>query len=371
MKAYFLCLLAVGALFAPAFVSAETVMRTGTDVSVAPDQTVDGNYYVSALFGKTTMSGVVQRDMLALGSSVTINGEVKEDLHVVGGNVQVHGTVGGDVRILGGDVTIAEKVTGDVVVLGGTLTLLPTAEVNGDVFFFGGTADLGGTIRGSVYGNAEHFSIDAKVEKNVDVKSAEAVDFGERANIAGDVRHTSSFELSRNPSAKIGGEVVHNREAGPDMRAEARTLLVPFLVFLFSTLALYLIFKRELESTVSSTLATYGVSAFVGLGVLVLGPVLSLILIVTVLGSVVGIMSLMVILILILASVAVSPIIAGALIARLLGRGFEVSLPSIVAGASVLYGALLFVPVLGAPLIFALIVLSIGGLTLSIYRSIA
>ncbi len=111
MKGYLLiCMLAIGALAAPVLVSAETDLRTGNDVSVAPDQTVAGNYYVSVQFGKTTMSGVVEKDMIAIGASVTHNGEVKEDLQVLGGNVQVHGAVVEDLRVVGGEVTIADKV---------------------------------------------------------------------------------------------------------------------------------------------------------------------------------------------------------------------------------------------------------------------
>ena len=370
MKGSIVALFMVGVLCAPAFVSADTVMRSGDDISVAPDQTVEGNYYVSVFMGQTTMSGVVERDMVAIGSTVTINGEVKEDLHVAGGNVQVHGTTGGDVRILGGEVTIAENVGGDIVVIGGTLTLLPTAEVTGDVFFFGGSGEIQGTIGGSVYGSAERFSINATVAKDVDVKAAAGTELGERARIGGDVRYTSPLDLARNPSATVTGEVVHNKEAQPDARAQARTLLVPFLILLFTTLALYLIFKRELESMVSTTFTRYGASAFVGMGVFLLGPIFAIILIVTVLGSVVGFMSLMVVATLVLAGLAAAPIFAGALLARMLGRGFEVSLLSIIAGTCVLYG-LLFIPALGVLVFVALSILAIGGISLSIYRAIA
>ncbi len=364
----FVC--AVGVLVTPAFVSAETVLRTGSDVSVAPDQTVAGNYYVSVLFGKTTMSGVVEKDMIAIGGSVTHNGEVKEDLQILGGNVQVHGPVNEDLRIVGGEVTIAERVGGDVVVLGGVLTVLPTAEIAGDVFFFGGSAEISGTVGGSVYGSGELITINGTVAKTVDVKAIAGFELGERANVAGDVRYTSSLEIVRHPNAVVGGELVYNTQAPETAKEHARTLLVPFLIFLFTTLAIYLIFKRELERLVPATLETYVVSSFVGLGIFVFGPIFSIILILTVLGSLVGFMSLTIVVTLTLAGIALAPIFAGALLSRVLGRGTEISLLSIVAGAVTLY-ALLFVPGLGMLIVALLALLGIGGLTMALYRAMA
>lgn len=370
MKGYILGLFMVGAMITPAFLHAETVMRSGGDISVAPDQVVDGNYYVSAFAGKTTMSGTVNRDMIALGSSITINGEVKEDLHIAGGNVQVHGPVGGDVRILGGEVTIAEKVGGDIVVVGGRLTVLPTAEVDGDVFFFGGVAEVEGTVAGSVYGSAEQLKVNATVAKNVDIKTNTGLELGERANIAGSVRYQSPVELTRNQSAVVTGEVVHNAEAKPGARAHARTLLVPFLVLLFTTLALYLIFRRELSNVVEQTYTSYALTTFVGVGIFVLGPLFSVILFVTVLGSVVGLMCFLSVLVLVIAGLACAPIFAGALWAKLFGRGYEVSLTTIIIGATTLYG-LLFIPPIGIPVFICFMALAVGGIARSLYHAIA
>lgn len=370
MKAYTLAIFMVGASFMPTALHAETVMRSGDTVSVAPDQVVEGNYYVSAFTGKTTMSGTVNRDMLALGSSVTINGEVKEDLHVAGGSVQVHGPIGGDVRILGGEVTIADTVAGDVVVVGGMLTLMPTAMVEGDVFFFGGRAEVEGAIAGSVYGSAEHFKINAAVSKNVDVTSTMSLELGERANVAGNVSYKSPVDLTRNQSAVVTGEVVHNAEAQPDRHTVARALMVPFLILLFTTLALYLVFHKELTAIVETTFSSYASNAFIGVGVFVLGPIFSVILLATVLGSVVGLMCLLAVLVLCMAGAASAPIFAGALWAKLFGRNFEVSLVSIVAGSATLY-ALLFIPQIGVPVFLCFTVLAVGGIARALYSALA
>jgi hypothetical protein len=69
------------ALFLPFSAYAETVLRVGDDISVSADQTVEGDYYVSAgPLGHTTMSGKVEEDMYAFGGSVTANGSIGGDL---------------------------------------------------------------------------------------------------------------------------------------------------------------------------------------------------------------------------------------------------------------------------------------------------
>ncbi len=365
-KNLLLSLAVVGALCVPTFVSAETVLRTGGDVTVSSNQTVEGNYYVSSLSGKTTMSGAVNRDMLAAGGSVTVNGTVGEDLHILAGLAQVYGAVEGDVRVLGGEVTIGDRVGGDVFVIGGVLNVLPTAEIGGDIFFFGGTARVEGAVGGFLYGRAEQVVVNASIGQSVDMRTVN-LQLGERAEVVGDVRYTSQFELVRDSRASVGGTVVHNAQQPTDPRAEARALLVPLLVLLFTTLALYLVFKRELEVVTETILHTAALSALIGMGVFLLGPILSITMMLTVLGSVVGLIGLLVFVVLLLVSVAAIPVFVGALVFRLFGRSYEVSLLSILAGSAVCY-TLLFIPVIGGAMLMAAMFFTLGGIVMTIYR---
>ncbi len=354
----------------PGTVFADTVLRTGTDISVAQDQVIDGNYYVSVFFGETAMSGAVGGDMLALGGTVTMNGEVKKDLLVTGGSVQVHGPVGEDIRILGGEVTIADKVAGDLFVFGGALRVLPSAEIGGDVFFFGGTAEIEGTVTGSVYGNAEQFNINAPVGKNIDVSSVLGVTLGARALVGGDVRYTSASELVRDTNAMVTGTVVKNTQEEVTAKEKLKSTLIPFLILLFTTLSLYLIFKREVESLVVQVTNSYLVSGFVGLGVIVFGPLISVLLMVTVLGFMVGLLGMFVVLAVIVAGVAFASLVMGGILSLLFVKRVEVSLIWIVLGSAVLYTCL-FIPVFGAVLYLSVCVITIGGLVTLLYKSIA
>lgn len=349
---------------------AETVLRTGSDISVASDQVIEGNYYVSAYFGQTNMSGQVGGDMIAAGGMININGEVKQDLHILGGTVHVHGVVGEDLRIIGGEVTIGDVVTGDLFVIANSLLVLPSAEIGGDVFFFGSTAEIQGAIEGSLYGSADKMHVNAAVARDVDVRSFSRLSLGERASIGGSLRYTSMAGVERDSNARIEGEVVQNKVPAPTQRELLRVVLIPFLIILFSTLSLYLIFKRESEKLIVHITHSIPVSGFVGLGVLVLGPIIAGLLIATVLGSLIGVLLFFLVILLLIASVAFAPIFAGSLLARLVVKQPAVSLLWILAGSITMY-TMLLVPVVGIIIYIALVLLTLGGLVIALYKSIS
>src|SRR5207245_9167421 len=69
---------------------------------------------------------------------------IDDDLYVFGGSLDVQGTVNGDVVFFGGTSTISGLITGDVLVMGGTTTI--TGEVRGSVRAAGGTINIGGRV---------------------------------------------------------------------------------------------------------------------------------------------------------------------------------------------------------------------------------
>lgn len=85
-----------------------------------------------------------------LASGDTLN----SDLLILGGNVdlEVGSLVEGSVFVLGGNISIAGEVTGDLGVLGGDVDLASTAVVRGDVGTLGGNIDRasGAVIEGEI-----------------------------------------------------------------------------------------------------------------------------------------------------------------------------------------------------------------------------
>ncbi len=356
------------AIFFPVFAHAETVLRVGEDIAVDADQTVQGDYYVSVgLLGNTTMSGNIQEDMYALGGSVTANGAVGGDMTIIGGTSQLHATVTDDVRVLGGEVTIGEHVGGDLFVIAGKLTVLSTATIDGDVLFFGGDAEVNGKVSGSVLGTSERMRIDAQVGKNVDVKTV-SLTLGEKAAVAGNVTYESPTSVARAQNATIEGEVIH-KESPQDQTAQdsVKGLLVPIFISLFASLTLFLLFKREIQEIVQHAYTHPLRSMVSGTAVLLLFPLVSVILIATILGMVIGIAGLFASVFLFALGYALAPIVMGALLSRLFSKRIKVSFLWIIIGAALLH-ALLLIPFLGISVFVLILLFSMGGVWQFFYK---
>ena len=356
-------------VFLPQVSAAETVLRTGIDLSVESEQVVEGDYYVSSgLFGSSVMSGKVEGDMYGVGAVVTVNGEVGTDATIAAGTVHMYGPVGDDLRVLAGEVTIAEPVAGDLFVLGGLVSILSTASIGGDVFVFGGAVSIEGDVQGSVYGHAEQVSINAAVGKNVEVTAPAGFSLGDKASIAGDVRYTSAVPISRTPGAVVEGELLQGKNEEITPRDEARAILIPLFIALFTVLSLYLLFKQQIVKLVELVQGDSGKSMLIGALVLVAGPVAAVVLMMTVLGVFVGMALFAFLIMLYVVSMSLTGAVLGLLLSRLVTPNAQLSLGTIMLGTLLLHG-LMFIPVVGIFLLIVLLCVTLGGICILLYRA--
>lgn len=359
------------AVLFPVLAQAETVLRIGEDISVSDTQVVDGDYYVAVgPLGDTTMSGSVAQDMYAFGGVVNVNGSVGGDLTIVGGTSQLHATVTDDVRIISGDVTLGDYVGGDLFVMGGLLTVLSSATIDGDVFFFGGEADISGTIKGSVMGTSEKIRIDATVGKNVDVKTASTLTLGDRAVVAGNVTYESPEMLVRAANASVEGDVTHTPYKEKPVQKDVEDFALPFFMSLFAALTLFLLFRKQLGVLVQNVYVRPLQSSLFGLGFVILGPIAALLLMATMLGFYVGLALLGLALLIMTLGYALCGVVLGAWLSKLLTKKLQVSLVWIIIGTAIIHAALL-IPIVGGVVVLATCVLTIGGIAYGAYKLVA
>lgn len=350
----------------PTTVVAETVVRTGDNVSVSSDQVVENDFY--ALARAISMSGSVNGDMYAIGGTVTANGPVSEDLVIVGGTTQVHGDVADDVRILAGEATIAEHVGGDIFVISGSLTVLSTASVEGNVYFHGGEAVIEGEVKGSIIGAAGAMRVDAPVGGSVEMTTTGTLTLGDRASIGGDVRHVGREELVRGANAVVEGEVVELPFTKTQEESGNGGWVMLFVV-LFAALFMYLIFRQRLIVMVDDVLSNPGRVSLFGLGIVLVGPVLTIFLLVTVLGAALGALIAFLYLAVMVVAFILMGVVAGGLIAKLFSSKEKVSLIWVLVG--VLFVQLVvMIPVLGPFLWFILFVITAGAVTHALYSAL-
>lgn len=352
---------------------AETVLRTGTDITVSTDQVINDDYYVSVgLRGTTDMSGKVAGDMLVLAGSAIVNGTVGEDLMVLGGALQMHGSTTDDLRVVAWDTVISESVGGDVVVLGGALKVLPTATIDGNVYYFGLDAKIDGTINGSLYGTAERVQLNGTIGKDVDMRATGGLTLGDKAVVGGNVTYAGLVPLVRSQGTVVEGTVNEFVETeSTDLREAVRAVLTPLFVMLFAALSLFLLFKRGLQRLVEKIDSSVGVAAGLGAAALFAGPIAAMLLLFTVLGFILGTTLLGMFVALYSLAIALAGVVVGAFASKLVRGRLEVTLTTVVFGTVLFHlvtNALSVIPVLS--IIFAgfVFLVTLGGLTRSVYH---
>lgn len=354
------------AVVLPTVTHAGPVIRTGESVTLTNAQSVSEDLYAAG--GTVAVSGNVIGDAYLAAGTVLINGPVSADMVAVGGTVGVHAPIGDDLRAIAGEVTIAEKVNGDVFVFAGVLNILSTAEISGDVIFYGGELKIEGPIGGSLFGTADAVRVDASIG-GIDIKTARALTLGDRAEVRGDIVYEGGSDMVRAQNAVVVG-TVQEREA-PKEVLDFGSFLIPILFALFAALVALLVFRKHIVPFATMR-GNYGVWGLIGLAVLVAVPFAAGILMLSVLGVLAGIFILACYVALLIAAWVLTGIYLGTLVMEyVFKKGREVSIRSIVLGV-VLLEAFMFIPVIGplAVFLFFLVVLGLAarGLYFSIIR---
>lgn len=347
----------------PVFVSAETAVRVSDSVSISDDQTVSGDFY--GLADTLSLSGAISGDAYVVGGKLTTNGTIGADLFTISGVTEVHASVTDDVRIIGGDVTVAEYVGGDLFVLGGVLKVLSTATIEGNIFFYGGEAEINGSVGDSVIGTAEQIRIDGSVAGEVNVNVARSLVLGDRANIEGDVTYESTSDLVRAQNAIIVGDIVHNT---PQLGTpDPRDVLVPFLIYAFSSLIIYALLRKQVHSIAHATSRSFVRNGLIGLGALFAFPMIIVLLLVTLIGLPLGLLSFF----LFMSLLIISSLLVSAFVGIIAEKTFQktTNLPLVwmivgIVGTELL----LLVPLIGGVVFLMCLAAVIGTLLYSVYR---
>jgi len=338
----------------------------GEEATFSVDQMVEGDLYWAA--NSVVISGEVTEDLLLIGSDITVNGKVGTDLLIIGGRVDVHGIVGDDARIAAGEVVIAGEVQGDLVVFASNLKVLSTAKINGDLMFFGDKADISGEVGKSVLGTSNTIRINGVISGDVQVKSS-IVTLGERADVRGNLSYTSVNEVIRAAGAVVAGNVLQNQPVMITGSVAAKDVVVPFLVILFAALIWYLLFSRFLFKISTQINDHLFRTTLIGFGVLFLTPIASVILLISTLGSILGIILIFIYLALIFSAIVISGTMVGAYVLQKTKKRGQIGLPLILFGTAGYY-ILMYIPIIGLMLMIIITLVSLGGLATHLYRLI-
>ena len=266
-------------------------LRTADQVIVTEDDVVAEDLY--AVGGRTIVEGVVQGDLVVLTGEVIVTGTVEGDIiGLVGGPVRISGEVGESVLVAAVRLESSGRVGSDVSGFVGEARV--GGEVGRDVLLVGGKAEVTARVGRDVRAQAWQLVVDGEVGRDV-VARVDDIALGDGARVAGDVTFRASDDVRVSSAATVGGSLVQAEVLAP-MWAKALTRLLGWLSvlgFVVAGVALFWVFRGTAPRAVRVARERPWRSALVGLGVLVVPPLLALPLFLTLVGLPVAVLILL------------------------------------------------------------------------------
>ena len=321
----------------------------------------------------------VAGDLLAAGGQVDVAAPVRGDAIVAGGNVRLGGSLDKSVYAAGGQLTLAGTVANNVRAAGGEVTLVRHAEVGGNASLAGGRVEVGGVVKGYLQVAGGEVFINGAVGGDVLITGGR-VELGPRARIAGRLQYASQNEAVIDPAAQIVGGVERTTwraSAGIPSDETARRIgrgvgwiwTVGLIVLAAVLVALLPAFTARIAVTARQRT---GGSALAGFIALVCIPVAALILMITLIGLPLGLVTLFAYFALLPVSYVAAAIALGdGALVRLKPTAYAAIGWRIGAAAlAVLVLALLArVPYLGGSVVLAALLIGLGALMLQLRSS--
>jgi hypothetical protein len=258
-------------------------------VILSANEVHEGWYFAAG--DEVLIEGTVNGDAYIAGGVVEVNGTINGDLLVCGGQVTVTGTVTDDIRAVGGTIRVDGNVGKDVSAAGGTVTLLSKSTVNGNILVACGTLAITGTIGKEAKIASNDAELSGTIKGNVDF-TGEYLSVRQGANIGGNVK----ARVGEKEHVQIADGTTHgNVDIGlADMGRAARILgynpwhfwfkIIWAVGLLLMGLLLVFLFPKFIKGIGSMIMQRPGESLLWGfLGLLII-PILSIFLFVTVIG---------------------------------------------------------------------------------------
>lgn len=240
------------------------------------------------------ISGVVDGDAYILATQAVIDGKINGDLLIVGGNVEISGTVTHNIRALAGQITTLGSVGNNATLVGGNVQLTPSANIKGNLVIAAGNAEVSSNVGSDLTAAVSTLRLSSHIGGNVDGYMGQ-LRITSRAVIDGDIDYRSSTIARIDPGAVIKRNVTHHPTLVHSLMqkkwiqslmlgSKIATVLMNFLYTFAIGFVLIHWYPKKLAKVLSELTHNPWKAFGVGIVILVLLPLCSLLLLMTVLG---------------------------------------------------------------------------------------
>ena len=350
------------------------VQDTPRNIIIGQEQTIQGDYFGA---GDTIInSGKVNGDIYAAGNEFENGGEVSGDIILAAMNSKIGGKINGNIRIASSRTELTGEIGKNITALTETLLLEEGAAVDGNINAFASTVILNGIVGGDVKTASRRLEINGEVKGDV-AASVEELNFGPNGRIQGELTYTSQEEISI-PEGMVVGRVEHRLPEPRRGRSQSMENLqkgwkylylirrgVGMLAYLLIGFLSLLLFDKFMKKSAITLEEKPWHSVGIGLVALIVIPIASILILFTVIGIPLGIISL--ILYGILLYLAKLPV--GLWIGSKILKNEEKPLLPMLLGLVILL-LISYIPYIGAFVSFVVLLFGIGTYLMNIQQAL-
>jgi cytoskeletal protein CcmA (bactofilin family) len=269
--------------------------RTGQTVTVPAGETVEGDLYVAG--SSIVIDGTVNGDVFAAGQTLTINGKVNGGVSLAGQTIILNGDVSNGARIAGQSITINSNIGRDLVVFGTDLSISSKSVINGDLMLGINNANINAFIKGNIKGGGTDITISNAVGGSVELK-VNNLTLVSGAKIQGDMTYTAKKLVEIQSGASVLGTTTHKQ---PEPRKSALPVLagisivwhiLGFVMILIIGIILILLASGKTNEMSNAIKEKPWQSLVWGAVILCLTPIAAIIVMITVIGLPLGLITL-------------------------------------------------------------------------------
>lgn len=323
-----------------------------------------------------TVRQPVEGDLLAAGRQVVVSEKVGGDAAAAGGMVRLNGNISDNTYAAGGEVFVNGTLSRNARLAGGTVEVSPSSRIEGGASIAAGQVRMNGSIGGYLQATGGNVYIDGPVGGDVEAAGGQ-IELGPNARINGKLRYRSRSALKQDPAAQVLGGIEQLPFEVRAGRGVGRVFGWVFFLFwtagLMLLTAILLVLLPGFGNVMNTLEARPGLSALVGFALLVCIPVASLILVITLIGAPLGLLSMVAyVALLIVGYLAAAAVIGDLLLKRLRlanagSAGWRIG--AAICGILVI-SILGKIPALGGLIVFVALIMGIGAVGLQVNRTL-
>lgn len=370
----FFVLAVIVTMFAPTLALGATI-KTGDEVSIKKGNDIQDDLYIAG--NNISVDSIIFGDLVTAGGNVIISENVSEDITAVGGTITILGNSSGDVRVLGGNILINGDVADDLIVIGGSVTVSPDVSIGGDLIVTGGQASIDGNVVGNVKITGGTATIGGHINGNVKASVDESLTINKGAIIDGNLEYGAkkSDALKIEDGAVVTGQTIF-KEISTAKKEGAKNfimatigiaIILKLITLIIVALVLTWLFKNFSNSVIKEAIKNPLQMLGKGFVTLVIVPIASILLMVTLFGAPLGIAALLFYGVLVI----LSCVYAGVLVGVWANQKINKSDHSAITWKNVIGGIVLLLIVKAIPFIGWIIGLSVFLVVLGAITNIA